>query len=69
MKNNNINKQMKKILLLFLMSALMPIMVGAQGTPTDDTFTVSELSWDSDMNGVSSPQHDIYIMRYTQNNH
>ena len=49
MKNNN-NKQMKKILLLFLMSALMPIMVGAQGTPTDDTFTLSDLQTDKNGN-------------------
>ena len=36
---------MKKILLLLFMSALMPMAAGAQ-TPTDDTFTVSDLIWD-----------------------
>lgn len=34
---------MKKILLLFLLGVLMPITAGAQ-TPTDDTFTVSDLT-------------------------
>ena len=38
---------MKKILLLLFMSALMPMAAGAQ-TPTDDTFTVSDLTYDSD---------------------
>ena len=36
---------MKKILLLFFMSALLPRVAAAQGTPTDDTFTVSDLTW------------------------
>lgn len=36
---------MKKILFLFLMCALLPRVAGAQGTPTDDTFTVSDLTW------------------------
>lgn len=38
---------MKKILLLFLLGVLMPITAGAQ-TPTDDTFTVSDLTFVSD---------------------
>ena len=36
---------MKKILLLFMMCALLPKTAGAQGTPTDDTFTVSDLTF------------------------
>ena len=36
---------MKKILLLFLMFAMLPKAAGAQ-TPTDDTFTVSDLQTD-----------------------
>lgn len=39
---------MKKILLLLFMSALMPMAAGAQ-TPTDDTFTVSDLVYDEDI--------------------
>jgi len=35
---------MKKILLLFMMCALLPMVADAQGTPTDDTFTVGDLS-------------------------
>lgn len=35
---------MKKILLLFMMCALLPVAGRAQ-TPTDDTFTVSDLEW------------------------
>ena len=42
---------MKKILLLFMMCAMLPLTAGAQGTPTDDTFTVSDLEWDEDMEG------------------
>ena len=42
---------MKKILLLFMMCALLSRVVGAQGTPTDDTFTISDLTWDGDMGG------------------
>ena len=38
---------MKKILLLLFMGALMPMAAGAQ-TPTDDTFTVSDLVWSAD---------------------
>ena len=38
---------MKKILLLFMMCALLPVAGRAQ-TPTDDTFTVSDLTYDSD---------------------
>ena len=34
---------MKKILLLFMMCALLPLTAEAQ-TPTDDTFTVSDLT-------------------------
>ena len=40
---------MKRILLLILMCALLPRVAGAQGTPTDDTFTVSDLIWDDDI--------------------
>ena len=36
---------MKKILLLFVMCAQLPRVAAAQGTPTDDTFTVSDLTW------------------------
>ena len=36
---------MKKIVLLFMMCAVLPRTAGAQ-TPTDDTFTVSDLIWD-----------------------
>lgn len=43
---------MKKILLLFMMCALLPRTAGAQ-TPTDDTFTVSDLEW--------SEEDDCYI--------
>ena len=39
---------MKKILLLFMMCALLPKTAGAQGTPTDDTFTVSDLDYDEE---------------------
>ena len=39
---------MKKILLLFMICALLPRVAGAQGTPTDDTFTVSDLTFVSD---------------------
>lgn len=39
---------MKKILLLFFVSALLAVTVGAQ-TPTDDTFTVSDLIYDEDI--------------------
>ncbi|MCR5780872.1 MAG: hypothetical protein K6G70_10085 [Bacteroidaceae bacterium] len=39
---------MKKILLLFMMCALLPKTAGAQGTPTDDTFTVSDLDYDDE---------------------
>ena len=42
---------MKKILLLFMMCALLPRVAGAQGTPTDDTFTISDLIADPDMGG------------------
>ena len=35
---------MKKILLLFFVSALLPMAIRAQGTPTDDTFTLSDLT-------------------------
>lgn len=42
---------MKRILLLFMMCALLPRVAAAQGTPTDDTFTVSDLTWDSEMDG------------------
>ena len=42
---------MRKILLLFLMGALLPRAAMAQGTPTDDTFTVSDLTYDGDMDG------------------
>ena len=38
---------MKKILLLFMMCTLLP-MAGRAQTPTDDTFTVSDLTYDSD---------------------
>ena len=37
---------MKKILLLFMMCTLLPKTAGAQGTPTDDTFTISDLQTD-----------------------
>ena len=39
---------MKKILLLFFVSVLLAVTVGAQ-TPTDDTFTVSDLIYDEDI--------------------
>ncbi len=39
---------MKKILLLFAMSALLTVTAGAQ-TPNDDTFTVSDLAWDDEI--------------------
>lgn len=39
---------MKKILLLFIMCALLPKTAGAQGIPTDNTFTVSDLTLVSD---------------------
>ena len=39
---------MKKILLLFMMCALLPKTAEAQ-TPTDDTFTVSDLAWDDEI--------------------
>ena len=39
---------MKKILLLFMMCALLPLTAGAQ-TPTDDTFTISDLAYDEDI--------------------
>lgn len=39
---------MKKILLLFMMCALLPVAGRAQ-TPTDDTFTVSDLAWDDEI--------------------
>ena len=39
---------MKKILLL-LMCTLLPRVVSAQGNPTDDTFTVSDLVWDDEI--------------------
>ena len=39
---------MKKILLLFMMCAMLPRVAGAQGTPTDDTFTVSDLTFSKD---------------------
>ena len=42
---------MKKVLLLFFMSALTLLMAEAQGTPTDDKFMVSDLTWDGDMGG------------------
>ena len=42
---------MKKILLLFMMCALLPKTAGAQGTPTDDTFTVSDLIEDNEVGG------------------
>lgn len=38
---------MKKILLLIMMCILLPMTAGAQ-TPTDDTFTVSDLEWSAD---------------------
>lgn len=41
---------MKKILLLFAMVALLPLAGSAQGTPTDDTFTVSDLTWNQARN-------------------
>ena len=44
------NTLIKKILLLFMMCALLPVAGRAQ-TPTDDTFTVSDLTWDGDMGG------------------
>lgn len=40
---------MKKILLLFMMCAMLPLTAGAQGTPTDDTFTISDLAYDEDI--------------------
>ena len=40
---------MKKILLLFMMCAMLPRVAGAQGTPTDDTFTISDLVYDEDI--------------------
>lgn len=40
---------MKKILLLFMMCALLPVAGRAQ-TPTDDTFTVSDLTWNQARN-------------------
>ena len=40
---------MKKILLLFLMTALLPIAIAAQ--ELDGTFTVSDLTYDADMEG------------------
>lgn len=39
---------MKRILLLFMMCALLPRVAGAQ-TPTSDTFTVSDLDWDDEI--------------------
>ncbi len=43
---------MKKILLLFTLCAMLPMVAVAQsGTPTDDTFTVSDLTYDPDMEG------------------
>ena len=41
---------MKKILLLFMLCTLLP-MAGRAQTPTNDTFTVSDLTWDSEMDG------------------
>lgn len=40
---------MKKILLLFMMCTLLP-MAGRAQTPTDDTFTVSDLTWNQARN-------------------
>ena len=42
---------MKKILLLFFVSALLPMAIKAQGTPTDDKITISDLFWDVDADG------------------
>ncbi len=39
---------MKKILLLLAMCVMLPQMASAQ-TPTDDTFVVSDLTYDSDL--------------------
>lgn len=39
---------MKRLLLLFFIGALSPFAVMAQGTPTDDTFTVSDLQQDDE---------------------
>lgn len=41
---------MKKILLLLMMFALLPGVAGAQGTSTDDTFTLSDLQTDKNGN-------------------